>query len=92
VDFLITLHSGYGAPEGAIERLAEALGPRRGGARFGKVGREIRASWSEEMPISMERDEREELGRLAMLEILRDLCDGSSGELDLRWFAVSVKG
>jgi hypothetical protein len=92
VDFRITPHSGYGAPEGAIERLAEALGSRRGAARFGKVGGEIRASWSDELPVSMERDEREELGRVAILEILRELCDGSSGNLDLSWFAVSARG
>jgi hypothetical protein len=92
VDFRITLHSGYGAPASAIERLAEALGTRRGAARFGRVGREIRASWSDDLPVSMERDEREELGRVAILDILRELCEGSSGNLDLSWFAVSAKG
>jgi len=39
----------------------------------------------------MERDEREEVGRLAVLDILQEVCERAP-ELTLDWFAVSAKG
>lgn len=92
MDFRITIHSGYNAPAGALARLAEALGARRGAARFAKVGTEIRVSWSADLPISMERDEREEIGRIAILDIVREVCGQAPEQLELRWFAVSISG
>jgi hypothetical protein len=91
VDFRITIHSGYSAPPGALAMLAQALGPRRESSTYAKVGTEIRASWLADMPVSMERDEREETGRVAILDVVREVC-GPSADLDADWFAVSVSG
>jgi hypothetical protein len=57
--------------------------------RFAKVGAEIRATWGEDAPISMERDEREEIGRRAVLDIVRGVCERVP-ELESDWFAVST--
>jgi hypothetical protein len=59
-------------------------------ASFAKVGREITATWREDAPASMERDERAEVGRGAVLAIVRDVCE-SAPELELDWFAVGVR-
>ena len=55
---------------------------------FAKVGTEIRATWREDAPVSMERDERVEMGRRAILNILQDVCDRTP-ELRFDWYAVS---
>ena len=88
--FRITPHSGHTAPmppADAIDVLWERLGGRRDGTSFARVGSEISASWGEDAPASMERDERVELGRRAVLAILREVCE-STPELELGWFAV----
>jgi len=41
----------------------------------------------EDLPASMERDERAEIGRRAVLDIVCDVCE-SAPELELDWFAV----
>ena len=43
----------------------------------------------EDAPISMERDEREEIGRRAVLDIVRSVCERAP-ELKSDWFAVST--
>jgi hypothetical protein len=90
VDFTITLHSGFAAPPDALERLSERLGRSRGAARFTAGVAEIRATWGADVAVSMERDEREEIGRLAVLEIVRDACE-QTPDLKLDWFAVSAR-
>ena len=90
VNFRITAHSGSGAPSDALELLLERLGPRREEARFARGTGEIRVSWGEDEPVSMESDEREEIGRLAVLGVLEEVCDRSP-ELRLDWFAVSAR-
>jgi hypothetical protein len=89
VNFSITCHSGFAAPAGAIEALWQRLDAPHDDARFTKVGGEIRAMWGADAPVSMERDEREEVGRLAVLEIVREACDGTP-ELKSDWFAVGA--
>jgi hypothetical protein len=74
-------------PDDAIDVLWQRLGTSRDGTTFARVGAEISATWGEDVPASMARDERAELGRRAVLAILRDVCE-SAPELELDWFAV----
>jgi hypothetical protein len=87
VNFRITRHSGWEAPDDALDMLWERLKDRRDEAYFAKGSAEIRASWGSDAPSSIDRDEREEFGRMAILEILRDVC-GQEPELRSDWFAV----
>jgi hypothetical protein len=88
VQFRITHHSGFAAPTEALDLLCARLGARRDGVSFAKVGGQIRAATQEDAPVSMTRDERLEIGRRAVLELVRDACDGAP-ELKSDWFAVS---
>jgi hypothetical protein len=88
--FRIVPHAGHTAPPppaDAIDVLWQRLGGGRDGTSFARVGPEISATWGEDAPASMERDERTELGRRAVLAILREVCE-SAPELELEWFAV----
>jgi hypothetical protein len=89
VQFRITLHSGYAPPPDALDLLWERLGPQREEVSFAKVGPEIRATTGEDAPVSMTSDERAEIGRRAVLDIVRDVCDGTP-ELRSDWFAISA--
>jgi len=89
VQFRITPHSGYAPPADALDLLWERLGARRDGVSFTKVGVEIRATTGEDAPVSMTSDERAEIGRRAVLDVVRDICDGVP-ELRSDWFAVSA--
>ena len=88
--FRIAPHSGQNAPPDAIERLAARLGSSVDDAFFTRVGDEILATWGEDAPVAMERDEREEVGRLALLGIIEDACDGVP-EMRVDWYAVSPR-
>jgi hypothetical protein len=90
VRFRIAPHSGQGAPPDAIERLAVRLGSSVEDAFFVKVGNEILATWGEDAPVAMERDEREELGRLALLGIIEEVCE-ETPDLRADWFAVAPR-
>ena len=88
--FRITSHTGFRGstrPPDALELLAEQLGARRDDVSFARVGSEIVATWGEDVPSSMERDERAEIGRGVIFEIVRDVCERTP-ELRLDWFAV----
>jgi hypothetical protein len=87
MNFKITLHSGARAPEDALEALWGRLGARRQEVSFSRVGREIRARTSEDAPVSMTRDERTEVGRRLVIEIVQEVCE-QSPELRWSWFAV----
>jgi hypothetical protein len=88
VNFRISRHSGFAAPADAQELLWQRLEGERYEVRFAKVGAEIRATWRADAPITMERDEREEIGRRVVLDILLGVC-ASAPELKSDWFAVS---
>jgi hypothetical protein len=90
VRFKIAVHSGHGAPPDAIARLAQALGSRRDDAHFTASASEIDATWGDEAPVSMERDEREELGREALLRIVEEVCEVAA-DLRFDWYAVSAR-
>jgi hypothetical protein len=87
VDFSITRHAGWAAPDDALDMLWERLGARREDAAFAKAGAEIRATLGNDAPRSINREEREQVGRIAILEIVRDVCERAP-ELSSDWFAV----
>jgi len=91
VKFSISVHSGFGAPSDALDLLWARLQQSRREARFTRATSDIRVTWDADAPVSMERDEREEVGRLAVLDILQEVCERAP-ELKLDWFAVSAKG
>jgi hypothetical protein len=90
VNFRITRHSGFGAPEDALDLLWERLGPKREEASFVRGRTDIRATWGIDIPVATERDEREELGRTAILDIVRDACKQAPA-LRSDWFAISPR-
>ena len=87
--FRITRHASASAPEQAIELLAERIGSKRREATFVRVGREIRANLDRDDPVSMTQDERVDIGRRMVLEIVADVCEHAP-ELKLDWYAVSA--
>lgn len=93
--FRITLHSGFAAPADALALLWQQLDRSQDdvrfdeGIRFAKVDPEIRATWREDAPSSLERYEREEIGRRAVLDVVCEVCAGAP-ELESDWFAVSM--
>jgi len=88
VRFRITRHSTGSPPEEALELLAERIGPRRSGVSFARVGREIRANIKRDDPVSMTSDERVDIARREVLDIVAEVCTPDSG-LKLDWYAVS---
>jgi hypothetical protein len=88
VRFRITHHSGFAAPADALDLLWQRLGASQDGMSFAKVGPEIRVTIKGDAPVSVTRDERLEIGRRAVLDVVRDMCDGPPG-LKSDWFAVS---
>jgi hypothetical protein len=94
VTFKITHHSGFAAPADALDLLWLRLDCNRDGVvrdddgvQFAKVDAELRATWREDAPLSMERPEREEFGRRAVLSILCEVCKRAP-ELESDWYAV----
>jgi hypothetical protein len=88
VRFRITHHSGFAAPADALDLLSARVGASRDGVSFAKVGQQLRALTPDDAPVSMTRDERVEIGRRAVLDLVREVCEGST-ELKSDWFAVS---
>ncbi|HYB22668.1 MAG TPA: hypothetical protein VED41_02645 [Solirubrobacteraceae bacterium] len=88
MQFKITPHSGYRPPADALELLWQRLGSRRAEVSFAKVGGEITARTGEDAPVSMTRDERSEIGRRAVLDLVEEVCEGAP-DLKSDWFAVS---
>ncbi len=71
----------------AIDLLAARIGKRRG-VSFTRVGHEIRANLNRDDPIAMTHDERTDVGRRAVLEIVAEVCERNP-ELEFEWYAVS---
>lgn len=89
--FAVTHHSRSGAPEDALELLWQRLASlRHEDVSFSRRGPEIVARASEDAPISMGREELEEIGRLAVLECVREVCD-QHPELRTSWYAISPR-
>jgi hypothetical protein len=88
VRFRITPHSALAPPEDALELLWQQLGPSREEVSFVKEDAEIVATTDEDPPVSMTRDERDEIGRRAVLDVVREVCE-LAPDLRSDWFAVS---
>lgn len=87
--FRITRHSTSSSPTDALDLLSERLGPKREEVFFAFVGGEIRATIrDDDAPVAMTHDERTDIGRRAVLEVLSDVCERVP-ELKLDWYAVS---
>lgn len=87
MEFQITHHSGFSAPEDALDLLFARLGLRHDGVSFVKGSSQIRATLLEDLPPTVTRDEREEIGRELVLGIVRQACEGAP-ELKFAWYAV----
>jgi hypothetical protein len=88
VEFRITLHSGFAPPADAIDLLWQRLGADYDEVSFAKVGGEIWATLLEDPPSSMNWDERAEICRLVVSDIVHRVCE-QAVELEWDWFAVS---
>jgi hypothetical protein len=88
VQFRISPHSAAAPPPGAIELLWQHLGPEREEVSFVMTGNDITASTEEDAPVWMTSDERAEIGRRTVLDVLGEICE-QSPELRSDWFAVS---
>ncbi len=86
--FRVTRHSAVKPPEGALELLSLHIPPRREDVAFSRTGSEIRARVDRDEAVWMTQDERLEIGRQAVLDIVREVCERSP-ELKLDWFAIS---
>jgi hypothetical protein len=91
VQFRITPHATYAPPADALDLLWQRLGASREEVSFTRVGAEIRATTDEDAPVSMTRDERADIGRRAVLAVLREVCEAAP-ELSSDWFAVGAGG
>ncbi len=90
--FSITSHSGFTASTrlgDSVDLLWQRLGAIHDGVSFAKDRSEIVATWGEDVPASTTADERAEVARRAILDILREVCERAP-ELELDWFAVGV--
>jgi hypothetical protein len=93
VTFKITRHAGSRRstrprPANAMDLLWRRLDVSRGDASFAKVGPEISATWQMDAPGRVPRDELSAVGRLAVLDVVREVCEHAP-ELELEWFAIS---
>jgi hypothetical protein len=88
VQFRITPHSAFAPPADALDLLWQRLGTNHEDVSFEKAGSEITAITDEDAPVAMTSDERAEIGRRAVLDIVREVCEVAP-ELRSDWFAVS---
>lgn len=87
--FRITHHSGYDAPPDALDLLLVQLGDHRDDFSFSKFSdTEIAVEWEADASSGSTQDERVELGRRMVLDIVRDVCEITPG-LDIDWYAIS---
>jgi hypothetical protein len=75
-------------PADALDLLWQQLGSEREEVSFERLSGEISATTGEDAPVSMTRDERVHIGRRAVLDIVREVCE-EAPELRSDWFAVS---
>jgi hypothetical protein len=88
VQFRITPHSAVAPPVDALDLLWQHLGSEREEMSFERLSSEITATMGADAPVSMTRDERIHIGRRAVLDVLREVCE-EAPELRSDWFAVS---
>ncbi len=88
VQFKISLHSAAAPPADAVDLLWQHLGSERQEVFFEQVGAEITVRIGEDAPVSMTSDERTEIGRRTVLDLIGEVCE-QAPELRSDWFAVS---
>lgn len=86
--FRITSHTALTPPDHVLERLSERIPQRREGVVFTRAAGEIRVRTDRDDAVWMTQDERAEIGRRAVLDVVGELCDRPP-ELKLDWYAVS---
>lgn len=91
MQFKVTKHGSVSPPHDALDLLAEPIAGRRGDAYFKRAGSCIAARLDRDDPVAMTQDERAEIGRRAVLEIIGDVCERTPG-LKLDWYAVRPAG
>jgi hypothetical protein len=74
-----------------MELLLRRLGAQRDEISFAMVGTEIRATSGEAQGDSTSRETRVEGARLAILDLICDVCERAP-ELESDWFAVGYLG
>lgn len=89
--FKVTKHGSGSPPPNALELLGELIAGRREDAYFKRSGSYITARLDREDPIAMTRDERAEIGRRAILDIIGDVCERTPG-MKVDWYAVRPAG
>ncbi|HWG09186.1 MAG TPA: hypothetical protein VN672_09285 [Solirubrobacteraceae bacterium] len=89
--FRITRHAGHAAPADAMELLLRRLGPRRDEVSFALVGAELRATTDDGEGYSWSREERVDVARRAIFDMLVEVC-ADAPELEAEWFAVGRFG
>jgi hypothetical protein len=86
--FRITKHTAKTPPDHVLELLTERIPQRREDVLFTSAGGEIRARLDRDDAVWMTQDERLEIGRRAVLDVVGEVCDRAP-ELKLDWYAVS---
>ncbi len=85
--FKVTKHGSASPPQNALDLLGELIAGRRDDAYFKRAGSYISARLDREEPVAMTQDERNEIGRRVVLEIIGDVCERTPG-MKLEWYAV----
>lgn len=90
VTYKITPHLGSSRARHseAMELLWLRLDTTHNQALFAKAGSEVTVTWHLEAPPPVDRGELVEIGRLAVLAVVREVCRRAP-ELEFDWFAVS---
>ena len=89
--FRITRHATASPPENALDLLTSRIGTHREDIYFAHVGAEIRAELDRDEPVAMTQDDRADIGRRAVLEVIEEVCERAP-ELKVDWYAVSPAG
>jgi hypothetical protein len=86
--YKITRHAAVRPPDRVMDLLGERIPARREGVLFTRAGEGISARLDGDEAVGRTHDERSEIGREAVLEVVGEICERSP-ELKLDWYAVA---
>jgi hypothetical protein len=96
MQFRIMRHSGLAAPAAPAdamellwERLQSNLEPNDDAVSLARVGAQIWVTWGPDLGTSPDSRERSEIGRSAVANIVRSVCEHSP-DLEFDWFAIGL--
>jgi hypothetical protein len=89
--FRVMRHAAVTAPDHAMDLLSERIPKRCEDVCFSISGDEIGAILDRDESVSMTRDERVEISRRVVLDVLEEVCERAP-ELTLDWYAVAPVG